>query len=73
MAHAMALESPLIRADVIEAQEFPTLARRYDVSAVPKTVINNMVQFVGNVPEKELLEKVLQVGLRVAPDEAKDR
>lgn len=69
----MALESPLIKADVVEVQEFPTLARRYDVGAVPKTVINNIVQFVGNLPERELLEKILQVGLRVSPKEPQER
>ena len=67
MAHAFALENPLIKADVVEVEEFPTLARMYNVRAVPKTVINNIVQLSGSVPEEQLLEKVLQVGLREPP------
>ena len=56
----MALENPRITAEVIEAQEFPDLARLYQVMAVPKTVINGTVQFVGAVPEKTLLRHVLE-------------
>ncbi len=64
LAHAMALENKLVTADVVEVQEFPNLARFYNVNAVPKTVINNLVQFVGALPEEEFLQKVLQVGYR---------
>jgi predicted DsbA family dithiol-disulfide isomerase len=60
----MALENKLISADVVEVQEFPTMARMYSVTAVPKTVINNMVQFSGLLPEEQFLEKVLEVGYR---------
>ena len=60
----MALENKLISADVVEVQEFPTLARMYSITAVPKTVINNMVQFSGLLPEEQFLEKVLEVGYR---------
>ena len=56
----MAIENPKITAAVIEAQEFPDLARYYQVMAVPKTVINNRVQFVGAVPERTLLKWVLE-------------
>lgn len=59
MAHAMAMESSLIRADVVEVQEFPYLAQTYRVQAVPKTVINNTVEVLGAVPEQALLQKVL--------------
>lgn len=59
MAHAMAVENPRIKADVVEAQEFPHLAQTYMVSAVPKTVINNVVEVMGAVPEAVLLQKVL--------------
>ncbi len=56
----MALESSRVRADVVEVQEFPQLAQAYRVMSVPKTVINDKVQFVGAVPEEELLKRVLQ-------------
>ncbi|MCZ6866926.1 MAG: thioredoxin family protein [Chloroflexi bacterium] len=71
LAHAMALENKLISADVVEVQEFPNLARLYNVSGVPKTVINDVVQFVGSLPEDQFLEKLMQVGYR-EPEPAED-
>jgi len=68
----MALENKLISADVVEAQEFPALARMYSVTAVPKTVINNVVQFVGALSEEQFLEKVLQVGYREPESKGKE-
>jgi glutaredoxin-like protein len=56
LAHKMAMENPLIVADVIEANEFPTLSQRYGVRTVPHTVINNRVQFVGAQPEEKVLK-----------------
>lgn len=55
LAHRLALASPLIRADMVEATEFPELARRYDVFGVPRTVINETVAVEGAVPEGYLL------------------
>ena len=55
----MALETPRVQADVVEAQEFPHLARQYSVQSVPKTIINNVVEVVGAVPEAALLQRVL--------------
>lgn len=60
MAHAATLENPHIRADVVEVEEFPALARMYNVRGVPKTVVNQVVQFVGAVPEDTFIAKVLQ-------------
>jgi predicted DsbA family dithiol-disulfide isomerase len=54
----MAIENPLVKSEVIEANEFAALSDRYRVRAVPKTVINGRVEVVGNVPEKTLLEAV---------------
>jgi len=56
----MAMESSYIAADVIEVSEFPYLAQRYQVRGVPKTVINERVDFVGAVPEPQFLEMVLE-------------
>ena len=55
----MALASPLVRSTSVEAQEFPDLARHYQVSAVPKIVLNDRVEFMGAVPEAMFLEAVL--------------
>jgi len=55
----MALASHLVRSTSVEAQEFPDLARHYQVSAVPKIVLNDRVEFMGAVPEPMFLEAVL--------------
>ena len=55
----MAIDTPSIRVDVIGAQEFPHLARQYGVQSVPKTVINNVVEVNGAVPEPVLLQRIL--------------
>jgi predicted DsbA family dithiol-disulfide isomerase len=54
----MAVVSPQVTADVIEANEFPRLAQRYAVRAVPKVVINDAVEFTGALPEPYFLEAV---------------
>lgn len=59
MAHKFAMENDLIRADVIDASEFPHLAQKYSVMGVPKVVINEKVEFVGAVPENMFLDHVL--------------
>jgi len=45
-----------VRADIVEASEFPDLARRYNVYAVPKTVINDTAEVVGAVPEAAFVD-----------------
>jgi predicted DsbA family dithiol-disulfide isomerase len=57
----MALESPHIRADVIEIGEFPRLAQRYQVRGVPTTVLNEQTLVVGAMDERMLLEQVMKV------------
>lgn len=60
LAHKFAMESDLIRADMIEAIEFPHLANKYSVFGVPRTVINETVHQEGAVPELLMLDKLLQ-------------
>jgi predicted DsbA family dithiol-disulfide isomerase len=60
LAQHMAVASKHVRADCIEAGEFPDLARLYRVMAVPKVVINERVQFEGALPEREFLQAVLR-------------
>ncbi len=54
----MAMENPLVVAEVIEANEFPALSERYAVRSVPKTVVNGVIQLVGAQPEAKLLEAI---------------
>jgi predicted DsbA family dithiol-disulfide isomerase len=56
----MAVASTRVKAECIEANEFPDLARRYQVMAVPKIVINDRVEFEGALPEPEFLDAVLR-------------
>lgn len=64
LAHAIALENPLIRADVVEAEEFAALSQAYRVRSVPVTVINNAIQVLGAVPEEEIVSRVVTVGVK---------
>ena len=62
LAHAMAMENPLIQAEMIEAIEFPELANQFRVSGVPQTTINlGMGTLIGSVPEEELVEEIKRV------------
>ena len=59
VAHKLAIESDMIKADVIEASEFPALAQKYNVIGVPKIVINEKVEFVGAFNEDLFAEHVV--------------
>jgi len=67
LAQHMAVASDRVRATAIEANEFPELSRAYRVSAVPKVVINDRVQFEGALPEPQFLEAVLRAAGSPAP------
>ena len=55
----MAFANPNITAVAIEATEFPDLARRYQVSGVPKTVVNETVEILGALPQDAYVEQAL--------------
>jgi glutaredoxin-like protein len=58
LAHQFAMENPNIMADMIEINEYPQLAVRYNVMGVPKTVINETIEVLGLQPEEEFLRQV---------------
>ena len=58
----MAVESEKVTADVIEISEFPDMARRYGVSGVPKTVVNDRVELLGAQPEGAFVQAVRELG-----------
>ena len=60
LAQHMAIASPRITSECIEATEFPDLSQRYRVMAVPKIVINDKVEFEGALPERDFLSAVLR-------------
>lgn len=57
-AHKLALMNPNIRAEMIEAQTFGELADKYNVSGVPKIVINESHELVGNQPLQAFLDTI---------------
>ena len=59
LAHKMAMESDKIVSESIEAVEFPEMARRYSVMAVPRTVINDHAVVEGAMPEAMFVQQVL--------------
>ena len=49
----------MVHAEVVEAQEFPHLSQLHRVQAVPKTIINGVVEVLGSVSETVFLERIL--------------
>jgi len=45
----------------VDALEFEDLARTYQVTGVPKTVVNDVIEIIGNKPEDEFVAEVLRV------------
>ena len=70
IAHQMAMANPLVLAEVIEATEFQALSERYRVQTVPKTVINDEIEFVGPRSESRVLAAVLEAVSRRAEQPA---
>lgn len=56
----MAYANPHITADAVDAQEFMDLSRRYRVTGVPKTVVNDTIEILGGLPEDDFIEQALQ-------------
>ena len=66
----MATENPHIRADVVEASEFPHLVQKYHIMGVPKTVVNETYTAEGSRPEADLLDLVVKAAQRDEAPEA---
>lgn len=72
----LAMQSPLVTAEAVEATSYPQLAQQYQVFAVPKTVINDRVSFEGAVPEDYLWSAIWRALVRTIfaqPDRASAR
>jgi hypothetical protein len=57
----MAAANPNITADAIEATEFMDLSRKYRVTGVPKTIVNETVEIMGGLPEKMFVRAALEL------------
>ena len=68
LAHRLAIESPFIRASCVEATEFMDLSRKFRVTGVPKTIVNESIEILGALPEDEFVRTVVGV----PPDQPRD-
>ncbi len=59
VAHKLAIESDMVKSDVIDSSEFPDLALKYNVIGVPKIIINEKIEFVGAFNEDLFAEHVV--------------
>lgn len=58
--HQFAFLNRNIKADMVEATEFPHLAMRYNVRGVPRVVINETHHFEGALPEDAYADEIIK-------------
>ncbi|HAF94900.1 MAG: hypothetical protein A2X34_03955 [Elusimicrobia bacterium GWC2_51_8] len=66
VAQEFAFVNEHIRADMVEASEFPEVARKHQVTGVPKTIINGTHSFEGALPAPEAFLEMIKA---VAPEQ----
>jgi len=66
VAHELAFACDKIRADMVESSEFPELVKKYEVTGVPKTMINGVHSFVGALPAPAAYMEIIKA---VAPEQ----
>ncbi|MBI9008574.1 MAG: thioredoxin family protein [Tenericutes bacterium] len=57
-AHRLAMLNSHVNAEMIEAQTFSALSQKYNVSGVPKIVINETHELTGNQPLEAFLDEL---------------
>ena len=57
----MAAANEMITADAIEAMEFMDLSRKYRVTGVPKTIVNETIEILGGLPERDFVRAALEL------------
>src|SRR3954447_6144673 len=60
----MAFANEHITAYAVEATQFPDLARKYRITGVPKTVVNDQIEILGGIPQDDFIQQALR-----APEE----
>ncbi|HEY9167748.1 MAG TPA: thioredoxin family protein [Candidatus Kryptonia bacterium] len=58
--HQFAFVNENIKADMVEATEFPDLSMKYNVRGVPRIVINETRHFEGAMPEEMYIDEVVK-------------
>ncbi len=60
LAHQLAFINKNITGKMYESMEYQELAQKYNVYGVPKSIVNDSVEFEGAVPEKVYVKHVLE-------------
>ena len=68
LASRMARYSSRVRSEVIEANEFPELSRKFRVQGVPRTIVNGIFYVEGSISET-MMTDALKKGLEDDPSE----
>ncbi len=61
LSNRIAAENRLVTTTCVDASEFIDLSRRFHVTGVPKTVVNESIEILGALPEEEFVSAVLGV------------
>jgi glutaredoxin-like protein len=64
LAHRLAFASDRVTASMVDASEFLDLADRYDVHAVPLTVIDDVIRLEGAMPEADVVAELRELSAR---------
>lgn len=59
LANRMAFHNEHVTATTVQATEFFDLARKYRVTGVPKTVVNEEIEIMGALPEGQFVRAAL--------------
>ena len=57
----MAFANPHITSAAIDATEFMDLSRRFRVTGVPKTIVNDTIEILGALPEEQFVRAALDL------------
>ncbi len=60
-AHMLALLNKNIEAEMVESQTFMDLSRKFKVSGVPKIIINDKLELLGNQPIESFLTEINKI------------
>ena len=61
LAHDLALLNDKVKADMIDANIFNDLSAKYNVTAVPKTIINDKIEILGAMPPEFFLKRIFEL------------
>lgn len=66
-SYKLAYHNPLVVAEGVEANEFPQLSRRYNISGVPDTIISGATQqrVLDGQPDRAFVEAALKASTEV--------